>query len=116
MGAPEEYSRDVQTTKNQEEKEMKTSRVSETALVLDTGHACCRGMSWESPYIEFELAGGTRMLWHSDNVESLAARFGFPSLLEMRGRWVNVTANVRPDTSRNDGTVRVQRMISMQDR
>jgi hypothetical protein len=75
-------------------------------------------MGSESPYIVFELNPTTRVRWHSDNVETFAHDFGFPSMRDMEGRWVKIIANVRPAKyPLNDGITRlqVQRMVNMQD-
>lgn len=64
-------------------------------------------MSWESPYVRFELQNGRSILWHSDNVESIAKRFGFPNMREMEGRWVYLTGFVRNE--------RMSRVTNIQD-
>lgn len=87
--------------------------------VRTTGHSCIGCMGSESPYIVFDIDATTELCWHSDNVESIAKRFGFPSLWDMKGRWVKVTANVRLAKRQPlDGTTRrlqVQRMIRLED-
>ena len=105
----------MKTTKNGGEK--KTERVDSVAMVETTGSACIGGMGSESPFIVFSV-GGKKIVWHSDNIESIAQRFGFPCTYDMRGRWINLSANVRLAKHQpTDGIVhKVQKMIKIEDR
>lgn len=98
--------------------ERKTERVSAMAMVTATGHSCIGMMGSESPFIVFELPGSRKLVWHSDNVEAIAKRFGFLNFRDMEGRYIHVEANVRPAKRQlQDGIERlqVQRMINLID-
>jgi hypothetical protein len=85
----------------------KTERIDETVFCKRTDHACCRGMAWESPRIFFLLKDGRKLTWHSDNVQAIAARNGFPNHEEMEGRLIRLQATVRGD--------RVWRIVKIMD-
>ena len=55
--------------------EKKTARVDSFAVVTAAGHSCCTNMAWESPYVVLTLDDGTKVKWHSDNVESSISGF-----------------------------------------
>lgn len=74
---------------------MKTTRIHETVLVVAVGHSCIGCMAWESPFIVFRRNDGQQLLWHSDNVESICDRFGFPDFRYMRERFVVLNASIR---------------------
>lgn len=91
--------------------------MSGVATVVETGHASVGMMGPESPFIRFQI-GNQVIRWHSDNVETIAKRFGFPNLHDMEGRNVAIEANVRSSKRQfADGVERlqVQKMISLVD-
>jgi hypothetical protein len=97
------------------EKMMKTEKLETVAMVKHTGHSCIGCMGSESPFIVFGLPDNSELLWHSDNVESIAKRFGFPRMQDMEGRYVGIVANIRP-SKRTAGRWQVQRMVNLEDR
>lgn len=71
-------------------------RVVSKAYVVNTGYALGGPVAWESPFIIFRLPDGREFKWHSNQVESLARKFGFPNMQKMRGQWIDLDATVRP--------------------
>jgi hypothetical protein len=82
----------------QTEEKTKTVRVDGYVTCVAAGHSCCRGMAWESPYIQVELTGGmnkTEYLWHSDQVIEILHRHGIKHGRQMIGKDFGVSMLVR---------------------
>jgi hypothetical protein len=79
------------------EAKTKTQQVDGFGTVVSCGHKCCRGMSWESPYIRIRMDSGLEILWHSDSVDWEMHHRGLQHGRSLVGKDVGVSALVRND-------------------
>ena len=87
------------------EKTRKTQRIEGVARVARVGHTYIGMMSWESPFVVFEVYESEtsekpmldRLVWHSDNVDILFNKLAGMSMERGVDCWFNLDCFIRND-------------------